>query len=282
MNKLLLWIFVFSAVYVQAQTLHIRKRNPKALSGSQFAASISDSSISLKQREKLIYNQIKRGNIPQFYRQLSKINDSLMIGGTLKHITYFVIPDYLAIGCDSDYFYCPMTPSLAQRVANKLKCSLSTRKMVNTIYGQAIVKLNPMPMPPNKLMTSVPVFIKHTGIVRRQRDSMIKKSPLGYLTAGDKKDIVISPRIYNDTSAYHVVIYGWHKLNGKAIQPLYARHLNTWADYSHGVRLINRTVWVDGKPTNIKKILRSNKLSPLLSDEGVMEKPYYPINWVDN
>jgi hypothetical protein len=66
------------------------------------------------------------------------------------------------------------------------------------------------------------------------------KFVLGKLVAGNKKDVIISNRIYNDTSNCHVVIYGWHKTNGKAIQPLYARHLNSWADYSHGIRLIQR------------------------------------------
>jgi len=263
---------------IQAQVLKIRDRKPGALTGSQFSASISDTSISLNQREKIIFKAIKKGNVPNFYRKLVLVTDSAMIGNTLTRISYYVIPDYIAIGSDSDYFYCPMTPALAQHVANKLKCSLPTRKIVNTIYANADIKLSPIPIPPTKAMTTVPVFIRHNQIVKQQRDSLGSKFVPGMLVGGDKKDIVLSNRIYNDTSAFHVVIYGWHQKDGKAIQPLYARHLNSWADYSHGVRLIQRKLWVNGKKMNIKKALRSERLSILLSDEGPIKKPFYPTH----
>lgn len=168
-----------------------------------------------------------------------------------------------------------MTPALAQHVANKLKCSLPSRKMVDQIYRQATVKLSPLPIPPTPAMSTVPIFIRHNQLLKLQRDSLGNNYQPGQLIAGDKKDVIISKRIYNDTSSFHVVIYGWHKLNGKPIQPLYARHLNTWADYSHGIRLIQNKIWVNGKKTTIKKVLRSKQLNILLSDEGEIEKPYY-------
>lgn len=265
------------SISAQAQKLKIRDRKPNALNGSQFAVAVSDIAIHLPEREKIIYKAIKKGNIPPFYRKLVKITDTLTINGALTTIEYYVIPDYIAIGTDSDYFYCPMTPALAQRVANKLKCSLPTRKMVNTIYQHAVIKLSPLPIPPIPAMITVPVFIKHTEMLKQQRDSLGNKFTPGNLVGGDKKDVIISNRIYNDTSNYHVVIYGWHKTTtGKAIQPLYARHLNNWADYSHGIRLIQNKVWVNGKATTIKKVLQSEHLNILLSDEGVIAKPYYP------
>jgi hypothetical protein len=138
------------------------------------------------------------------------------------------------------------------------------------------VKLSPLPIPPTPAMTSVPVFERHNKLLIKQLDSLGASYKSGMLTAGNKKDVIISNRIYNDTSAYHVVIYGWHKKNGKPIQPLYARHLGNWADYSHGIRLAQRNVWVNGKKTSIKKVLRSEYLNVLLSDEGAIEKPFYP------
>jgi hypothetical protein len=273
----ILVIILLIAVNAQAQILKIRERKADAPNGSQFSASIKDTSIHLKQREKLIYKAIKKGNIPHFYRQLVKITDSALIEGKYAVIEYYVLPDYIAVGTDSNYFYCPMTPALAQRVANKLKCSLPTRKMVDRIYQNASIKLSPLPIPPTPAMVTVPVFIRHNNMLKQQRDSLSTTFIPGSLTGGDKKDVIISNRIYNDTSAYHVVIYGWHKTStGKAIQPLYARHLGTWADYSHGIRLVQNKVWVNGKTTTIKKVLRSEYLSILLSDEGVISKPYYP------
>jgi hypothetical protein len=276
MQRLIIIPFLLLTICIKAQTLKIRDRKPDAPTGSQFAASISDSALTLQQREKIIYKTIKRGNVPAFYRKLVQVTDTAIINNTQTVISYYALPDYVAIGTDTDCFYCPMTPGLAQRVANKLKCSLPTRKMVNQIYEQASVKLSPHPIPPTSAMTTVPVFIKHNTLLKLQRDSLGNQFELGKLVAGNKKDVIISNRIYNDTSNCHVVIYGWHKTNGKAIQPLYARHLNSWADYSHGIRLIQRKVWVNGKKTNIKKVLRSEHLNILLSDEGLIEKPYYP------
>jgi hypothetical protein len=109
---------------------------------------------------------------------------------------------------------------------------------------------------------------------------------LGELVAGDKKDIVISPLIYTNLhtrASTPVVIYGWHKADGKAIQPIYNGHAQTWADYSHGVRLVQQTALLDGKPARISDILTNAKLAALLSDEtnfpgNTIPKPFYPIN----
>jgi len=276
--SLLLITLLFATFTIQAQTLKIRNRKANALNGSQFAASISDTGIHLAQREKMIFKAIKKGNVPNFYRKMVLVTDSAKIDGAMAQISYYVLPDYIAIGTDSNYFYCPMTPALAQRVANKLRCSLPTRKMVNNIYLHAGIKLTPLPIPPTPAMASVPVFIKHNQMVKSQLDSLGDRYTRGTLTAGDKKDVIISNRIYNDTARFHVVIYGWHKKNGKAIQPLFAKHAGSWADYSHGIRLIQRTVWVNGKKTRIKKVLKSEHLNILLSDEGPIKKPFYPTS----
>ncbi|QKJ29612.1 hypothetical protein HQ865_07555 [Mucilaginibacter mali] len=275
MLRLLLFA-LFIPICINAQVLKIRDRRPDALTGSQFAQSVSDTALSLKDRENIIYKAIKQGNIPNFYRKLVLITDSMKVNYQRMVISYYVLPDYIAIGTDADYFYCPMTPGLAQRVANKLKCSLPTRQLSDTIYQYAQIKLSPLPIPPTQAMTTMPIFIRHNQMVRSQLDSLGNRYTQGNLTAGDKKDVIISNRIYNDTSAYHVVIYGWHRLNGKAIQLVYAKHLNTWADYSHGIRLIQRDVWVNGKKMDIRKVLSSPTLNVLLSDEGPINKPYYP------
>jgi hypothetical protein len=269
-------ILLLIAINTQAQTLKIRDRKPDALTGSQFARSISDTTITLAQRERIIYKAIKKGNVPRFYRKLVLVTDTAKIDGKVDTISYYVLPDYTAIGTDTDYFYCPMTPALAQRVANKLKCSLPTRKMVDNIYRAAKIKLAPLPIPPSKAMATISAFVRHNQMVKAQRDSLGALYRQDELVDGDKKNVIISNRIYNDTSNYHVVIYGWHKLTGRAIQPVYAKHLNSWADYSHGIRLIQRAVWVNGKKTSIKKVLRNEHLNILLSDEGMIKKPFYP------
>ncbi len=41
-----------------------------------------------------------------------------------------------------------------------------------------------------------------------------------------------------------LAIYGWHRENGVAIQPLTIVHKDTYVDYSHGIRLVSRAVWI--------------------------------------
>ncbi|HEY4205670.1 MAG TPA: hypothetical protein VGM31_02615 [Puia sp.] len=259
-----------------AQTLQFRKDGKDLPGGRAFARSISDTSLSLKQREKIVYRMIKRGDLPGFLRTLTPASDSALIKGRMVHILYYVASDYLSIGNDTDFLYMPMTPMLAQRVASKLHCSLPTRKMSDNIYRQATIKLVPQPILPSAAMITVPVFLAHTDSVMKQLSPFRKLHSQSALTAGDKKDIVISNKIYGAPTP-RVVIYGWHKPDGKAIQPLYNKHKNTWADYSHGVRLVQNKVFVDGKPSTLQKVLADPDLCLLLSDEGVIDRDFYPV-----
>ncbi len=277
MKYLALFLFLLCANHVNAQHLKLKARKSNALTGNEFGQSIADSSLTLQQRELLIFKEIKSGNVPDFLRTLKEISDTLSATSPQPTILkYHVLPDYLAIGSNEDYLYIPMTPILAQRVADLLKCSLPTKKMVDQIYKNATIKLAPQPIPPTKAMTTVPVFLAHNELVRLQLNSYAIAHNKSELTAGHQKDVIISNKIYGETTP-RVVIYGWHQLNGKAIQPVYNKHTNTWADYSHGIRLIQNKVWINGKKTTIKKILADPYLNQLLSDEGVIEKAYYPV-----
>lgn len=272
-----LLILFFHTTILTAQTLKLPQRKADAITGSAFAKSIADSSLTLEQREKIIFNEIKNGNVPNFLRKLTKITDGNELDFGIDKITisYYVLPDYFCIGNDEDFFYIPMTPILAQKVADLTKCSLLTRKMVDKVYKNATIKLEPKPILPTKAMTTVPVFITHNQIIKTQLKDFDAQHKNSKLTAGHKKDIIISNKIYGEQTP-RVVIYGWHKLDGKPIQPVYNKHTNTWADYSHGIRLVQQNVWIRGKKTKIAKVLRNQKLSILLSDEGNIENPFYP------
>lgn len=261
-----------------SQSIKLQNRSNTALSGSEFSKSIRDSAISIDLREEIIFNEIHSGNIPKFYRKLIEIKDTVLINNRNHTVKYYVMPDFLAIGSDEDYFYCPMRPQLAQKIADRLKCSLPTRKISNRIYQKAEVKMVPQPIPPSKAMITIPVFEKHNSMVQEQRKNTLNEFPLGSLTAGNKKDVVISNKIYTDKGLLRVVIYGWHKPDGKAIQPLYNGHSTIHVDYSHGIRLVQNKVWVDGKKTSLQKILKSEILYPLVSDEGVIARYYYPVS----
>ena len=78
------------------------------------------------------------------------------------------------------------------------------------------------------------------------------------------------------TNPTSVCIYGWTQLNGKPIQPLYCHHAASYADYSHGVRLIDSTITVDGVPMALATLLQDPVLSAILSDEGPIPSPRIP------
>jgi hypothetical protein len=189
------------------------------------------------------------------------------ISGISHSATIYVTADYLAVGSNSDYFRIPMTPLLAQRIADATSMSMPTRCMVNAIWTAAPQKLNPQPIAPSAQMVTVPVFWDHQVLVEAQMNST--GATRGVLTAGQKKDIVISPRLYDPATPKRVAIYGWHRKIGVPIQPLYLGHQETYADYSHGVRLVSRQVTVDGQEMDIADVLKNPALAPLLHDETV-------------
>lgn len=269
--KYILLFFCISCV--NAQTLNIPPRDEDYPLGSQIIDSISD--FPLQDREAFILNEVLKGNIPDFLRMIVPVTDSIIIDGNNLHITYFTLPDYLAIGGDKDYFLCPMTPILAQTIACSLNCTLPTRKMVNQIWKAAQVKMQPQPIPPGPEMTTIPVFAQHNSMVWLQRQSFLSQNPLGSLVSGHKKDVVISNSIYYPTHG-KVVIYGWHYTSGKPIQPLYSGHSENYVDYSHGIRMVHEEVLVNGVSMKVGEVLKSPTLHSLLSDEGVIGVSNYP------
>src|ERR1700722_19253991 len=120
-----------------AQILNLPARPATDLSGSQFARTIWSTSMSLTDREDSIYTQIIKGNVPNFYRNLIAVTSTATVDSKLQSVTYYVIPDMLAIGCDSDYFLCPMSPMLATKIGSLTGTTLPTRKMVGDIWTAA-------------------------------------------------------------------------------------------------------------------------------------------------
>lgn len=267
-----LYAFLILNVMAFSQTLNVPSRPSGAMTGSQFTVAILP--LSFTARENLIYNEFISGNVPNFYRNLSPVTSTAVISGSVQSVTYYVTPDYIAIGSDADYFLCPMSPMAATKIADSIGCTLPTRKMVNDIYAQAALKLPPLTIPASGTMTTVQAFAQHNNMVGAQRSSSVTAYPLGTLVGGDKKDIVISNLIYS--TANRVVIYGWHTSIGNPIQPLSNVHADTYMDYSHGMRFIQNNVIYNGSATTVKAILQSSTLNTLLSDEGVINPPEYP------
>jgi hypothetical protein len=240
------------------------------IKGTAFYSLVKDSSW--QTREEIELKLISEGNMPdqsRFFVPIKfKFFDSTQ--GKYFHVKYFVSKDYLSIGTNNDFMRIPMTPALAQKIADHYHCFLPTRKMVNDIYEQASVKLEPMPL--TEARDSFKTFYQHHLLIEKERNGR------SGIIAGIKKDVVISDKITSGLKTNKVAIYGWHKLDGNPIQPLYTGHVDWYVDYSHGIRLVSRTIYIDEKKYDYTEILKNEHWKKILSDEVTTEFVRYPTN----
>ncbi|HYM92589.1 MAG TPA: hypothetical protein VET23_00485 [Chitinophagaceae bacterium] len=212
-------------------------------------------------RDSFVLKEVLAGDVPSFLKKFVAVHVSMIDSATGKknEATYYVAPDYLSIGTNDNWARINITPKAAQEIADTFGCFLPTRKMVDDIYKAAKVKLEPVPL--YAFRDSTPIMWHHHLIVEGQRRG--RKG----LIAGIQKDVVISGKISRDPKPDRVAIYGWHKLDGKPIQPLYTGHIFWWVDYSQGIRLIYRKIKVNGKWMDYIDALKDPVLQRLLCDE---------------
>lgn len=255
-------------------------RPGNALSGSQFMSQLGNSDST--NRDELLAQEVLRGNIPNFIKSMVPIT----ITEGNNTLVYYVTPDYLCIGDDQDYVRVPLGAPAAQRIADAFGCMLPTAKMSNQIWKAAKAKIAPKPMsgitstisgkkysPQEFLkskMTDTDSFIEHNRMIQEQ----LSQHKPGELVAGHKKDVVLSNQLADNPG--RVAIHGLHKLDGKAIQGgSWAHHVN-YRDYSHGIRLVDKSAQLNGKPVDLAKdILQNPQYASLVSDEGALKMVAY-------
>ncbi len=241
----------------------IPDRSQNAIGASGFVAKAHE--LTGDRRETLILDQLTAGNMPGFIRRLQPVTiKGKLDNGTKATITLCVTPDYLALGSDRDFVRVPMRMETAMAIANRFGFALPTTKIVDAIHAKADKRLAPGPMEPGPEMISTDYFNRHNRMVEQQRRE--KGVVLGSLMAGHKKDLVLTKDLRSKPN--RVAIYGWHRLNGKPIQRLSTVHGAEYADYSHGVRLVSTTAYVNGKKRSLYDILENRRLASLISNEG--------------
>ncbi|MCB0654668.1 MAG: hypothetical protein KDC57_00965 [Saprospiraceae bacterium] len=252
--------------------LTIPPRIDDAEPGSVFMQRIAR--LPLMEREEAIFQALAKGNMPDFLRQLVTLNEEFADAHGVKHrVSYQVMPDYLAVGTNTDYCRIPMNPHTAQRLATLFNATLITAKISDNIYHHARVPLRPFYYKPvGHQNESVAQFIAHNAHIELQKDSVGARD--GQLIAGIKKDVILSNRIFDHPDK--VVIYGWHMADGTPIQTVYGGHADWYVDYSHGIRLMNNQVLVDGKPALLTALLTDPVAFKLFSnEESPMHLPAY-------
>ena len=253
-------------VVAPASSFSIPERPADAVGGTEFGRRLVG--LGRADREAAIVAEILRGNIPPFLRQLKPVSLRARIDGKQVRATVWVMPDYLAVGSDEDFVRVPVSYYGAVTIARTFGMALPTRKVVDAVYAQSSLRLKPQPMTPGPRMTSVNYFLVHNQRIETQRAGRA----FGALIAGHKKDLVITNRLSRQRSP-RVAIYGWHRGMGDPIQPLSTVHGASYADYSHGLRLLGGVMVADGVERSIFDALADDHLAAVLSLEGTVRVP---------
>lgn len=260
--KLLKIVFLLSGILISWNS-GFAQQNPD---GAEFYEIVRK--MAFAEREQLISEQFKNGNFPAFLLNFQEVTSQQVdANGKPREITLFVSPQYLSVGTVENHFIIPMGPITAQQIALNFNAFLPTPKVVDMIYKAANLKIEPFTyIPRGNRNETTDIFYDHSKVIHAQIRAA--EYPPHTFVAGHKKDIVISPKFEDENRTHHVIIYGWHLPDGKAIQPESNIHINTYVDYSHGVRLISARVVIDGQEYNYEDVLKDETLYPLLIDSG--------------
>lgn len=240
-------------------------RRPNGASGGA-AVMASAGNGSGSSRDNRMVQEALSGNVPSHIRNLHPVTFNGTVGGRTVEVTICVTPDYLAIGSDSDNVRVPLGLPAALRVADAFDMMLPTTTMVDAIFQQADVRVAPSPMTPGSSMSSTNYFLRHDATVDGQFARAGARD--GMLVAGHKKDLVLANRLSRNPG--RVAIYGWHRTNGRAIQSLSTVHGEYYADYSHGIRLVSRTAFVNGRAVDLRELLTDERYAGFLNSDGAL------------
>ena len=247
--RLFNWIGVLTLFTLNPSTFaneinwKLPQRAQKAQQGSQFLESLKG--LPHGKIEAKILREIAGGNVPEFLRKLVPVAVNLKSGGTA---TVYVTPDYIGVGDSENFVRLPMSLPAAMKLARQFGLSLPNKVLVDAIYNQANLKLRPRPLPPvTSKMTKPAYWAQHHSIISRQLNGQ------GYtLLAGHKKDI-LQPSLRGDP---RLTIYGWHRSHGNPIQPESRAHGKDYVDYSHGVRLVSKKAFLNGRMIPLNTVLK--------------------------
>ncbi len=275
-----------NAGYMDVPWFQTHNDESVALTGHEFIQKVQD--MGFWDMEEQTVAQILAGNVPSALKKFRKITYTVTIrhryqsftlegfpDGPVKNETHkykvemWVLPDYLAVGNDQDFVRMPMGPLAAQRVADSLYCSLPTTFLSDRIDEVSEGRIEIFPFRPVGDRNMKPLCFEdsNNAINALMRSKGLK---FGQFVSGLKKDVVLTTRLENEPDYYrHVAIYGWFHPDGHPQQPLFIRHGNFYSDYSHGIRLIYRTIKIDGKEYDLRAVLEDPFLFRLVSDEAV-------------
>jgi hypothetical protein len=214
-------------------------------------------------REAKAKQLLMEGNVPPFLFKFCPVE---FVSGETK-IVIWVSPDYLSLGDDKDWIRIPLAPKTAQDFLATVNAVLPTPKMVDEIWRQAGVKVEPVTYrakkPGDPGMTTTGAFKLNHEAVQRVL-SLNPDYKQGLLVAGQRKDVVVHNKLMANPEK--VAIYGWHRKNGVPIQNLNTgSHSKGYVDYSHGIRMVSRVCQVNGVDRDLGEVMIDPVLSVMLN-----------------
>jgi hypothetical protein len=153
-----------------------------------------------------------------------------------------------------------VTAEGAQRVADSLGTILPTPRILQLIWEQADVRIEPCTSTADAHMATTARMIQHSECVDQRvggRKGMV---------ANEGKHWVLSNRTAGKENL--AANYGWFLKGRRPIQTVGTRHDTAHTDYSQIVRLVKPMMRVDGREIDIRHVGRSPELWGLVSDEG--------------
>lgn len=153
-----------------------------------------------------------------------------------------------------------VTAEGAQRIADQLRAVLPTPRILQLIWEQANVRLDPCTLPADAKMASTARMIQHSECVDQRIAGRTG------LVANEGKHWVLTNRIAGKDNL--AANYGWFVKGRRPVQTVGTRHDTAHTDYSQIVRLVKPIIRVDGRDVDIRHVGRSPELWGLVSDEG--------------
>src|SRR6188768_2255238 len=153
-----------------------------------------------------------------------------------------------------------VTAEGAQRIADQLHAILPTPRILQLIWEQAAVRIDPCTLPPDEKMASTARMVQHSHCVDQRiggRTGMV---------ANEGKHWVLSNRIAGKENL--AANYGWFMRGRRPVQTVGTAHDTAHTDYSQILRLVKPIINVDGRDVDIRHVGRSPELWGLVSDEG--------------
>ena len=280
-----------------------RERTP----GTEFLESLRG--MSEAERDAAIFREVSRGNIPDFMRPENFYELAIYgsVNGEDVEVRIQVAIDYLAVGTNEDYVRVPVSPLLAQRIADRFGWILPTETVVRELDEEskrerqditylAAPDAAQLVIDPStgrqvyerwnhqtygayegRWMRSVE-FIEKINVLADEQILQRRMRPhRGGIRAGQSKDIIYHPEAQrkNTVCIFHPRVQGVN----------YVSHPDTYWDYSHGARYLLNSARViyynrDGsvrrrRTMPVDEIYRDRNLYRLLSPSRMDVRQFY-------